>query len=144
MKTITKEARAETGQAFDFATHSSTRPAPGASIGVRLTGSRCRCAVCGQVFNSVSTFDRHRRGNFGNAGRNRSCLTERELVARGWRRNFTGFWIERPRIDVTPRNGDRVGAACPVAGGEIAAVMRPVAVLGQECRPGSALARGGI
>jgi hypothetical protein len=76
--------------------------------GVRLTGSRCRCSVCGELFNSVSVFDRHRIGNWENRGANRRCLTIPGMLAKGWRLNAGGFWIERQRIDVTHRRGDPV------------------------------------
>jgi len=79
--------------------------------GVRLTGSRCRCASCGQLFNSVSVFDRHRVGGWENRGANRRCLTTPQMQAKGWRVNVRGFWIERSRPAVAHRSGDQVGPA---------------------------------
>jgi len=67
----------------------------------RLAGARCQCAVCGKYFNSVSTFDRHRVGNFKDSGRNRRCLAVAELWAKGWSTNSAGFWIERRRAAST-------------------------------------------
>jgi hypothetical protein len=75
----------------------------------RLTGARCRCAVCGKWFNSTSAFDRHRYGAYGNFGRNRRCRTWQELRERGWVVNSAGFWIERQRIDRTRRSDDQAG-----------------------------------
>lgn len=69
-------------------------------IAYRLAGSRCRCATCGQRFNSVSTFDRHRVGSFEGRGVYRRCLSTEELMSRGWQMNTRGFWIERVRLDV--------------------------------------------
>jgi hypothetical protein len=60
-----------------------------------LRGNRCQCTGCGDLFNSTSTFDRHRTGRYDVIGARR-CLTSEELTARGWSRNAAGFWIERP------------------------------------------------
>lgn len=80
----------------------------GATIGrdkkVRLTGNRCQCTACGQYYNSVSVFDRHRVGGWENYGCNRRCLTEIEMQARGWVKTRKGFWIERQRLDVMRRS----------------------------------------
>jgi hypothetical protein len=76
-------------------------------IAVRLTGSRCRCASCGQLFNSVSVFDRHRVGGWSDYGARRHCLTSSGMIARGWRVNACGFWIERSRLDTTRSSGVR-------------------------------------
>ena len=77
---------------------------------LRLTGSRCLCPACGKPFNSTSTFDRHRVGNFSDWGRNRRCQSSQELCDRGWKRNRAGFWIERSRLDVRATGGDRSAA----------------------------------
>lgn len=79
----------------------------------RLTGARCQCAACGEPFNSVSVFDRHRRGTRSDESphRGRRCLTTEEMTGRGWRRNAAGFWIARQRL---------VPVATPSAGAEIA------------------------
>ena len=60
----------------------------------RLTGRRCHCTACGEAFNSESTFDRHRHGDYVTG---RRCLMPAELRARGWSINRAGFWIERER-----------------------------------------------
>lgn len=82
-----------------------------------LTGKRCECAACGERFNSVSTFDRHRSGQLDH-GEPRRCATPAELAARGWSRNGRGFWIERAMphqaatLRVEARNGPKpVGRA---------------------------------
>lgn len=64
---------------------------------MKLTGSRCQCAACGEVFNSVTIFDRHRREIYAAAGRLRHCLTPAAMAARGWSRNASGFWIIETR-----------------------------------------------
>ena len=61
---------------------------------LRLSGNRCQCTSCGEFFNSVSAFDRHRSGDCLDSGR-RSCLSAVALIALGWSRNSAGFWIER-------------------------------------------------
>lgn len=60
-----------------------------------LTGNRCKCPHCGEFFNSLSTFDRHRAGNWENRGANRHCLRPEQLTAKGWSKNEAGFWVER-------------------------------------------------
>lgn len=70
-----------------------------------LTGKRCQCSACGERFNSVSVFDRHRVGYFDSAEHRgaRRCLHHREMLARGWLLNAAGFWIERRREAATVR-----------------------------------------
>lgn len=64
---------------------------------MKLTGSRCRCPVCGEGFNSASVFDRHRRGGFAHGSATRRCMSGAEMTARGWSRNSAGFWIVETR-----------------------------------------------
>ena len=75
--------------------------------GSRLTGSRCLCRACGERFNSVGMFDRHRAGSYPL----RRCLSVAELVERGFSRNAGGFWIRAGRWHLTARSDDRAGAA---------------------------------
>lgn len=60
----------------------------------KLTGNKCECTACGQFFNRVSTFDRHRVGQFGV---DRRCLTMDEMTAKGWRLNDKRFWLTEAR-----------------------------------------------
>jgi hypothetical protein len=60
---------------------------------MKLSGNRCRCHHCGEYFNSLRGFDRHRTGTFKERGVHRRCLSVAELVARGWSKNEDGFWI---------------------------------------------------
>ena len=62
---------------------------------MKITGSRCQCPSCDEPFNRVSTFDKHRVGEFaGTGGTNtRRCLTPEEMQAKGWSHNKAGFWI---------------------------------------------------
>lgn len=80
-------------------------------IAYRLTGIRCRCSCCGERFNSVSIFDRHRVGSYQECSALRRCLSIDEMVVRGWERNARGFWIERQRIDVPLRSSDQLRGA---------------------------------
>lgn len=57
---------------------------------MKLTNNRCQCAKCGEFFNRVSTFDKHRVGEFGV---DRRCLTVDEMRAKGWQKNAAGFWV---------------------------------------------------
>ncbi len=102
----------------DAAPAQCCQPAGGAPmIAQRLTGSRCRCSACGEYFNSVSTFDRHRHGGWQGRGADRRCLTPAELRARGWTLNAHGFWIERKnprgRIDQLRPRREPERAATP-------------------------------
>lgn len=60
--------------------------------GLRLSGSRSQCPVCGDYFGSDRGFDRHRVGELGSA--DRRCLTADELLADSWVRNDRGFWLQ--------------------------------------------------
>ena len=51
----------------------------------------CLCGECGEYFNSVSAFDKHRTGNFED--KSRRCLTPAELRGKGWLHNARGLWI---------------------------------------------------
>jgi len=60
----------------------------------RLTGSRCLCRGCGEYFNSVHAFDRHRVCGSPTV---RRCLTADEMAGAGMSVNSSGFWISKPR-----------------------------------------------
>lgn len=85
----------------------------------KLTGRRCECTGCGELFNSESAFDRHRVGDFAGTGglSSRRCLTEPELLAAGWSRNEAGAWITRPFLAVTEadKQGSQGGGATYLA-----------------------------
>lgn len=57
-----------------------------------LTGATCECTACGERFSRERSFDRHRVGSIGA----RRCLSEGEMLARGWTRNARGQWINEP------------------------------------------------
>lgn len=61
----------------------------------KLTGSRCQCSQCGELFASVAVFDRHRVGKFaGTDGVNtRRCLTVAEMTLGKWPKTERGFWL---------------------------------------------------
>jgi hypothetical protein len=63
-------------------------------ISRRLTENRCLCQPCGEYFNSLKGFDRHRVGAYPNS---RRCLTQPEMVNRGMTINAAGFWITEIR-----------------------------------------------
>lgn len=60
----------------------------------RLTSSRCLCRGCGERFNSVRSFDRHRVWDLPTV---RRCLTTDKMVGKGMSVNSSGFWITEPR-----------------------------------------------
>lgn len=57
---------------------------------MKLTGNRCQCPACGEYFNRVSTFDKHRVGPYDGK---RKCLTRAEMADKGWSVNAAGFWV---------------------------------------------------
>lgn len=86
-----------------------------------LNGNQCYCTGCHDYFNSVSSFDRHRAGDWMNRGANRRCRTAEELTAKGWSRNKRGFWIESrympERLDVvTHTGGNGLDPSSPTGG----------------------------
>jgi hypothetical protein len=55
----------------------------------KLRGNKqCQCQACYEYFTTVSGFDRHRYGGWGE----RKCLTPSELSEDGWTFNANGFW----------------------------------------------------
>lgn len=67
---------------------------------LRLTGNRCLCTACGEYFNGVQPFDKHRTGDFGTK---RRCLTVPEMAAAGFIRNAAGFWCDRASTEHAAR-----------------------------------------
>ncbi|KAI3593899.1 hypothetical protein D9X30_1074 [Cupriavidus sp. U2] len=59
-----------------------------------LTGDRNQCPTCGEYFNSMSAFDKHRIGEFGT---DRRCMTETEMNSAGMVKNAEDFWLTRAR-----------------------------------------------
>lgn len=49
-----------------------------------------RCRECNQVFAGIVAFDAHRTGSF--TRKQRRCLTQDEMKARGLTRNEKGWW----------------------------------------------------
>lgn len=67
--------------------------------GPTLSGNRCACPTCGELFSRQRAFDRHRVGSYAKPGEyqhSRRCLTPDEMAARGWQINAAGFWIMEP------------------------------------------------
>ena len=58
---------------------------------LRLTGSRCLCRGCGQLFNSEFAFEKHRVGS----PLGRRCLGPVELSELDMTQNAAGFWVSR-------------------------------------------------
>lgn len=53
---------------------------------MKLTETRCQCAECGEYFNSVVSFDKHRKGKYNVK---RYCI---DPVSLGMEKNKQGFW----------------------------------------------------
>lgn len=58
-------------------------------VHLNVGSSVCQCAACGEVFRSVTGFDRHRTGDVNH----RRCLTVIEMLADGLTKNERGQWI---------------------------------------------------
>ena len=56
----------------------------------QVTGTRCQCRECGEYFNSLTWFDKHRTGSYRN--NERRCLTPAEIADAGMMKNDKGFW----------------------------------------------------
>jgi hypothetical protein len=69
----------------------------------RLSSARCLCRNCGEYFNSIRAFDRHRVSVYPG---NRRCLSGEEMCDHGMSVNKSGFWITKPhakhRIEAAP------------------------------------------
>jgi hypothetical protein len=86
----------------------------------RLTAGRCQCGACGLRFSSVREFDRHRTGAYAEPGEwqgSRRCWALAELIARGWRTDPRGHWMQgRPQPAPVEVSGERgMGGATQVA-----------------------------
>jgi hypothetical protein len=57
---------------------------------MKLTGKRNQCQGCKQYFNSNTAFEKHRTGTYG---KDRRCMTEEEMKAKGMSLNAQSFWI---------------------------------------------------
>jgi hypothetical protein len=78
-----------------------------------LTGNRCRCASCGEYFNALTAFERHRYGAYApiTATDTRQCRTPAEMMAWGWSQNPAGFWCRPgPQEQSQPPRKSRAGA----------------------------------
>lgn len=58
---------------------------------VKLGSRRCQCAACGEYFNSVPAFDRHRVGPYTD----RWCLSSFAMEALGMSQREDGIWVLR-------------------------------------------------
>lgn len=54
-----------------------------------LRGDRNQCQGCKRYFNSTHAFDKHRTGDHG---KDRRCMTEAEMLAKGMVLGDDGFW----------------------------------------------------
>ena len=57
---------------------------------LRHGSNLCQCGACGEYFNSVGVFDKHRIGPHTGS---RSCKTISDMVGAGWSKSSTGFWM---------------------------------------------------
>lgn len=57
---------------------------------MKLQGQRNQCQGCKRYFNSNTAFEKHRTGKHG---KDRRCMTEEEITAKGMSLNAQSFWI---------------------------------------------------
>ena len=74
-------------------------------------GNQCECTGCGEFFNSVYGFDKHRvfmdkdaRGRYIEDWDRRRCLTVAEMKAKGWSLNDYGFWVTKKMSEEAKRS----------------------------------------
>jgi len=72
----------------------------------KLSGNRNQCPTCGEYFNSVGAFDKHRTGEYGKpvsggvySPSSRRCLSEVEMRAIGMEKSTKAFWVTSPMPD---------------------------------------------
>jgi hypothetical protein len=74
-------------------------------IQLKAGSVRNQCAGCGELFNSVSAFDKHRTGSYGVPDESnpnsylpskRRCMNEEEMTKLDMEKNSAGFWITEP------------------------------------------------
>jgi len=66
-----------------------------AKTSAKLTGERCRCPACFEVFSTVSNFDKHRKGVYADG---RYCVSP-ESVGLVIRETASGtFWKGAPPV----------------------------------------------
>ena len=95
------------------------------------------CATCGENFGSVAAFDAHRVGKYLQTGtgeyegpldqwtpaKGRRCLTEAEMLAKGFVRNGHSSWSKERdvrnarRLNAARRDADRAAATASRGGG---------------------------
>lgn len=69
----------------------------GAQRRLNLYADRNQCPACGELFNSLGAFDKHRTGDFFSAARR--CLSVSEMQASGMVVNERGFWVKAAMTD---------------------------------------------
>lgn len=79
-----------------------------------LTGDHCRCAACGEHFNSTAAFDMHR---IGKPGVDRRCRTPDAMRAAGMAVNRTGWWVTNLQPEDAVRRKERRSAPTLGRGG---------------------------
>ncbi|BAO89037.1 hypothetical protein [Caballeronia cordobensis] len=95
--------------------------------GISLSGDRNQCAECGELFNSVTAFDKHRTGTIGvcEGVDARRCMSLSEMRMLGMVKNPAGFWI-KASMSEEARESLRESVTIPLE-----AAADPSKVLGQ-------------
>lgn len=57
---------------------------------LKVGHNRCRCPSCGEFFNSIAGFDKHRTGTYTEG---RVCLSADGMKEIGMDTNSDGYWV---------------------------------------------------
>lgn len=70
---------------------------------LRETTNTSECTGCGEFFNSVYGFDKHRVFEKAKVEDwdTRTCLTPPQMRAKGWTKNARGLWITEAYVKIT-------------------------------------------
>ena len=63
--------------------------------GIKIGKRFCQCGECKELFNSPYPFDKHRIDLTSGV---RGCKTKDEMLAAGFSKNSTGYWISKAYI----------------------------------------------
>ena len=76
-------------------------------VKLKVGSPKNQCPTCGELFNSISSFDFHRTGKFGIPDpdkigcylkADRRCLSTNEMTKKGMAKNNDGWWMEKSSI----------------------------------------------
>lgn len=60
---------------------------------MKVGNKRCQCAECGEYFNSVPAFDKHRIHRIDKKPVTPYCLSVEGMTLSGMAKNAAGYWV---------------------------------------------------